>query len=253
MVLPVLSSLALIACSDDGGSSDDETSTQATQTGSESAEGSETNDGNMEMGDGDGDTGDGDGDTGDGDGDGDTGDGDGDGDTGDGDGDGDGDTGDGDGDGDGDCAPMDAEAIGDCEPVLGVAWDGESCDVLVGCECVGADCGALFDSNDACEAAYADCKQGDGCAGLGLEACIAAPMCQPISGAKLEMLGNVGWCAGEQIYLGCSSDEFCGDAISFACPDGEDVIFQTNDTCLPDVGYAACNAPDDQGFYEPCP
>ncbi|PRQ03050.1 hypothetical protein ENSA5_18210 [Enhygromyxa salina] len=262
---PALALLCTSACTDDGGNGDtaDGSDTSGTDVGTESAEGNDSStegDGDGDSGDGDGDTGDGDGDTGDGDGDtgdgdGDTGDGDGD--TGDGDGDtgdGDGDTGDGDGDtGGGDCAAMAAEAIGDCEAILGAAWDGVACHQLVGCECVGEDCGELFNSLDQCEAAYADCGNNGDCAELGFEACAAAENCNPIEGAELEQAGDNDWCALAPIYLGCSSEQICGDAISFACPNGDDVLYQTLDTCLPDVGYSACQPPNNQAFYEFCP
>ena len=231
-IFATASALALaftLACTDDVGSSEgaDESGGEGESgTGNDSAEG---NDSSMDTGDGDGDTtGDGDGDT---------------------TGDGDGDT---TGDGDGDCAPMEAEAVGDCEAILGTAWNGEACVVLVGCECVGADCPSLFESPDVCEAAYADCANNDGCGGLDLETCTATEQCNPIFGSLLEFVGDVGWCALEPSYMGCSSQLGCGDAISFACPEGEDAIYQTTDTCIPDQGYVACEAPDNQGVYESC-
>ena len=30
-------------------------------------------------------------------------------------------------------------------------------------------------------------------------------------------------------------------------------FYQTSDSCLPVVGYSACQPPDDQSDYEPCP
>jgi hypothetical protein len=60
------------------------------------------------------------------------------------------------------CDPQDARAVGDCERVLGHAWDGERCRVLVGCTCEGEDCeeGSLFASIEECEAAYPGCPRG---------------------------------------------------------------------------------------------
>ncbi|PRQ09132.1 hypothetical protein [Enhygromyxa salina] len=205
MLLPAVALLPLSGCSDNGGNTDaaEESTTKATDTGTESADG---NDSMMEAGDGDG-----------------------------------------------DCAPMQAEAAGECDLVLGAAWDGEACHVLSGCECVGDDCADLFESAEACEAAYADCIGGGGCAGLGFEACAANPACQPINGSPLENLGDFGWCAHESVYLGCSSELGCGEAISFACPDQGDAIYQTVDTCLPDVDYSPCQPPDEESVYEPCP
>ena len=255
-LLPLAPALALVfafACTDDSGEGEGESADSANDESgsSDTNESAEGNDSSMDTtGDGDGDTtGDGDGDTtGDGDGD-TTGDGDGD-TTGDGDGD---TTGDGDGDtGGNNCDPMEAEAVGDCEAILGVAWNGVECVTLVGCECVGADCGALYEGPDACMAAHADCLGGNDCAGLGLEACTAAEACNPIMGGQLQPQGDAAWCTLAPTYLGCSSELGCGDAISFACADGEDGVFQTNDTCLPDEGWSACDPPNNQGFYEPC-
>ncbi len=49
--------------------------------------------------------------------------------------------------------------MGNCELLLGVIWDGESCDYLSGCSCEGSDCGDLFESVDACEDVYSFCNQ----------------------------------------------------------------------------------------------
>lgn len=48
------------------------------------------------------------------------------------------------------CEPQDAEATGLCEAILGWAWDGARCHQLVGCSCVGEDCGELFASESEC-------------------------------------------------------------------------------------------------------
>lgn len=49
------------------------------------------------------------------------------------------------------CAPMDARVIDtSCDLVLGVAWDGMRCAPLVGCACVGSDCGTLYSSVTLC-------------------------------------------------------------------------------------------------------
>ena len=70
------------------------------------------------------------------------------------------DDGDGDGNGDGDvCSAQDATPEGDCELLLGVVWNGESCDFMSGCSCVGTDCDNLFETLDACEDVYSFCNQ----------------------------------------------------------------------------------------------
>lgn len=48
------------------------------------------------------------------------------------------------------CEPMDAKPEGACEAILGWAWDGARCQQLVGCNCVGEDCGKLFASEADC-------------------------------------------------------------------------------------------------------
>ncbi|MBI4605820.1 MAG: hypothetical protein HY721_27960 [Planctomycetes bacterium] len=55
------------------------------------------------------------------------------------------------------CDSMDARGVGECKKLLGFAWDGRRCLTLGGCECEGADCGRLYPSADACQAAVAGC------------------------------------------------------------------------------------------------
>jgi len=55
------------------------------------------------------------------------------------------------------CAPQDARGEGACEIFFGYVWDGTNCTGIGGCSCIGADCGALYDSPDACDAVYAGC------------------------------------------------------------------------------------------------
>lgn len=55
------------------------------------------------------------------------------------------------------CAAQDARGEGLCRLWLGVAFDGRACVSLGGCECVGADCDALYESVERCEAAHAEC------------------------------------------------------------------------------------------------
>lgn len=54
---------------------------------------------------------------------------------------------------DGLCRTFDAQGVGACRAVLGWSFDGANCVSIGGCECVGADCGALFSSQDECLAA----------------------------------------------------------------------------------------------------
>jgi len=54
------------------------------------------------------------------------------------------------------CAPMDAHSVADCATVVGVAWNGTTCE-NVDCVCEGADCGRLFRSERECYLAYGEC------------------------------------------------------------------------------------------------
>jgi len=56
------------------------------------------------------------------------------------------------------CAAMDAQPVGPCALFLGYVWDGKKCQGMSGCSCEGKDCGGIFQSLPACEAAYRDCK-----------------------------------------------------------------------------------------------
>ena len=55
------------------------------------------------------------------------------------------------------CAGQDAMGDGLCDAILGWSFDGESCVLHSGCDCVGADCDALFESAGECERAYRAC------------------------------------------------------------------------------------------------
>lgn len=95
-----------------------------------------------------------------------------------------------------DCAPMDAAGEGPCEAFFGYAWNGSSCVGLSGCRCVGRDCGATFDSPDACMAAYASCGGGSGRAcGARLGAtCDADEFCDFPPGAICDFADATGVC-----------------------------------------------------------
>ena len=60
----------------------------------------------------------------------------------------------------GPCDPLRARGEGPCEAELGGTWNGETCESISGCECVGLDCGALYPDFDACFAAHAECLPG---------------------------------------------------------------------------------------------
>lgn len=62
------------------------------------------------------------------------------------------------------CTPTDAEGVpapgfssGECDKVLGWGWDGTKCIAVIGCSCLGADCGNLLSVQSQCRSAYASC------------------------------------------------------------------------------------------------
>jgi hypothetical protein len=55
------------------------------------------------------------------------------------------------------CGAQKITGVGDCKKLLGFAWDGTMCAAIDGCECAG-DCKGLFDSQAACDKAYAACQ-----------------------------------------------------------------------------------------------
>ena len=66
------------------------------------------------------------------------------------------------------CAGQDAVGVGSCDMLLGVKFDGVDCVAVGGCECSGADCGALSADFEACQLANRTCcLQTGGCQGIG--------------------------------------------------------------------------------------
>jgi hypothetical protein len=56
------------------------------------------------------------------------------------------------------CESMDAKGAGPgCRCVLGYAWNGTACEMLSNCECEGADCDKLTQSQEECEQAHTSC------------------------------------------------------------------------------------------------
>ncbi len=55
------------------------------------------------------------------------------------------------------CSAMDASGVGDCNDPFGWAWDGIKCVAVVGCECVGSDCGELLPDSSTCAAVFSGC------------------------------------------------------------------------------------------------
>jgi hypothetical protein len=64
------------------------------------------------------------------------------------------------GDGGRGCAPMDAIGIGDCNYFLGWIWDGAACKAVVGCQCIGSDCGLGLNDSSTCQTVFSGCSGG---------------------------------------------------------------------------------------------
>lgn len=79
------------------------------------------------------------------------------------------------------CEPMDARGDGPCAAFFGYAWNGSSCYGLSGCDCVGADCDAAYDTPEACESAHAHCG-GETCGTIAGLTCEAGEWCDYESG-----------------------------------------------------------------------
>lgn len=59
--------------------------------------------------------------------------------------------------GGGSCEAQDAMGDGPCPAIIGARWNGSACELMGGCDCVGADCGSTYDTQAECEAAHAGC------------------------------------------------------------------------------------------------
>ncbi len=95
------------------------------------------------------------------------------------------------------CEAQDARGDGDCRALIGVFFNGESCETVGGCDCVGEDCGEAYESIAACEAAHAECidpscepvtceifcEHGFETDASGCEICRCAepPVCEPVT------------------------------------------------------------------------
>ena len=61
-----------------------------------------------------------------------------------------------------------------CGTLFGYKWNGSSCEIVVGCECEGDDCGSLYPTAAACE-------DGQGCGdGMSCTYCWTGPACVPV-------------------------------------------------------------------------
>jgi hypothetical protein len=119
------------------------------------------------------------------------------------------------------CQAMDAEAEGLCRISFGFAWDGNACVHLGGCSCVGDHCGRLFDSQEACEAAFREC------AGSGDRTPVEGEMCARDEGHACETDADcaTGGCGGELCYNpglgdGATTCDCTAPAANCGCVDG---------------------------------
>lgn len=55
------------------------------------------------------------------------------------------------------CEEQDAAGEGWCRMVQGYRWDGSECLPVFGCDCVGADCGSIYEFHLNCVMAYQTC------------------------------------------------------------------------------------------------
>jgi len=55
------------------------------------------------------------------------------------------------------CSAMDTEGLGDCNDVFGWSWTGSKCVAIVGCICVGIDCGVVLADSFTCWASFHAC------------------------------------------------------------------------------------------------
>jgi hypothetical protein len=57
------------------------------------------------------------------------------------------------------CAPQDASGEGACDRLLGFRWDGQSCELVGGCSCIGPSCEKLYQDREACARDTAQCRR----------------------------------------------------------------------------------------------
>jgi hypothetical protein len=125
------------------------------------------------------------------------------------------------------CPPQDARGDGPCAAILGVAWNGERCESIGGCTCIGADCGAIFQTLSECESAYL------GCAGC-------APQDVLVEG-DCELAWGYSWTGTSCHYwnMGCScSGADCG------------ALYQDEEACI--AAHAHCAPGGPCGSSEDC-
>jgi len=119
------------------------------------------------------------------------------------------------------CEPQDAAGDGQCLCMLGYIFDGEGCAMVGGCECVGADCDALFETEEECLAVQDSCAEPE-----------------PIT------------CGSEELYVrdhdSCEAQDVAGEGECF-CALG---AYWDGDSCESLDGMCECVGTDCDALYE---
>ncbi len=152
------------------------------------------------------------------------------------------------------CDAQDVTWVGGCEPGLRYHWNGSRCIGGAGCDCRGDDCSSTFGSQEACEAAYSECRVMPApCAeerALGVGDCDAEIgsrwngfRCEAISGCECEG-ADCGRALGRSVEVceaahrfcpnctgdfSCEEDEFCMPCATGSC----EVCLDCIDRCMP--------------------
>lgn len=146
---------------------------------------------------------------------------------------------------DGSCGPMEAEGEGPCRMLLGWMWDGTDCISIGGCNCVGADCDALFATEEDCNLLYEGCIVRTPC--VASSDCAATEWCDFADGARCGGDGvctpRPDACVGDTEVCGC--DGITYDSECSANLAGSDVFFPAacGDVCAPRdaMGMGPCD------------
>jgi len=170
------------------------------------------------------------------------------------------------------CAALDATGEGPCEAELGFTFDGSACRAISGCSCVGADCAKLYDTAEACEAAFASCLdpapeacRRDGCSGQVCVARDAEPIyttceerpeyvCYRTAACEVQANGECGFTETPEL-LACLADpitgRLCGTRGADSCP--TDYFCQFVDGCGADDRGGRCEQIPEacDGLYDP--
>jgi hypothetical protein len=128
------------------------------------------------------------------------------------------------------CETMDAAGDGDCEMVLGYAFDGVDCQELTGCDCVGDDCEALYETDVMCANECEVSEVGDACGGASETTCSPGYFCAydaeaPCEGEGTCQLFSPAECVGmPSAVCGCDGETYLSDCAAGAA--GVDVAYE---------------------------